>query len=118
MDGDHAFGLMALPGNPARTAAPGFCVRTSAGRAEVAFTVADPLQGPGIASIILAQMAEAARSMGIDVFEATVLPENRAMLEVFSASGYPVHTRSEPGVVTVEFPTEITADVLMRFQEG
>ncbi len=117
VDGDHAFGLLALHGSPARPAAHGFCVRTSPGRAEVAFTVADGFQGQGIASIILAQMAEAARGLGIEMFEATVLPENGSMLEVFAGSGYPVHTKSEPGLVTVQFPTEITADALKRFRD-
>ena len=113
--GDHAFGLLALQGNPPRAAAHGFCVRTAPGRAEVAFTVADRLHGQGVASIMLAQMAEAARAVGIDIFEATVLPENSAMLDVFSGSGFPVHTSSGPGVLTVEFPTELTEDALTRF---
>ena len=113
---DRAFGLLALQGDPPHPAAHGFCVRTAPGRAEVAFTVADRFQGQGVASIMLAQMAEAARAVGIEVFEATVLPENSAMLDVFSGSGFPVHSRSGPGVLTLEFPTELTADALMRFQ--
>ncbi|EQD33922.1 GNAT family acetyltransferase, partial [mine drainage metagenome] len=39
------------------------------------------------------------------------------MLDVFSKSGFPVHTTSEPGTVTVEFPTEITPDAMRLYQE-
>lgn len=113
--GSGAFGLLALQGSPQHPVAHSLCVRTGPGRAEVAFTVADRFQGLGIASILLAQMAEAANACGIELFEATVLPENSAMLEVFSQSGFQVHTRSEPGTVTVEFPTEMTPDALRHF---
>ncbi len=115
VSGCSAFGLLALQGSPHRPVAHGLCVRTGPGRAEVAFTVADPFQGLGIASILLAQMAQAAHACGIELFEATVLPENSAMLDVFSQSGFEVHTRSEPGTVTVEFPTEMTPNALRHF---
>jgi len=117
VDGEHSFGLLALQGNPPVPVAHGLCVRSGPGRAEVAFTVADSFQGKGIASIILAQMAAAASELGIAMFEATVLPENSAMLDVFANSGFPVHTTSEPGTVTVEFPTEITPDAVRRFED-
>ncbi len=117
VDGEHSFGLLALQGNPPVPVAHGLCVRSGPGRAEVAFTVADSFQGKGIASTILGQLATAASALGIAMFEATVLPENSAMLDVFSKSGFPVHTTSEPGTVTVEFPTEITPDAIRRYEE-
>ncbi len=117
VDGEHSFGLLALQGSPPSPVAHGLCVRSGPGRAEVAFTVADSFQGMGIASILLGQMATAASGMGIAMFEATVLPENSAMLDVFANSGFSVHTTSEPGTVTVEFPTEITPDAIRRFED-
>ena len=115
VDGRHAFGLLALQGAPPHPVAHGLCVRTGSGRAEVAFTVAERFQGLGIASILLAQMAQAAHASGIELFEATVLPENSAMLDVFSHSGFAVTTDSEPGTVAVEFPTEMTPDAVRHY---
>lgn len=70
--------------------------------AEVAFTVRDDYQGLGLASRMLAHLAEIARSKGIDRFEAEVLPGNAAMLKVFENSGLPMLRRRIEGVVQVE----------------
>jgi len=51
--------------------------------AEVAFTVADDLQGRGAATRLLEQLAARAGSAGIERFVAEVLPDNAAMLAVF-----------------------------------
>lgn len=117
VDGRRSFGLLALQGEPPRPLAHAVCITTSPGRAEVAFTVVDDYQGQGLASIMLAQLAEAASRMGIGIFEASVLPENSAMLDVFANSGFTLHTESQPGSVAVEFPTEITPGALSRFLE-
>ncbi len=117
VDGRRSFGLLALQGDPPRPLAHAICIFTSLGRAEVAFTVVDEYQGQGLASIMLAQLAEAASRLGIGVFEASVLPENSAMLEVFANSGFALHTDSQPGSVAVEFPTEITRGARQRFLE-
>lgn len=69
--------------------------------AEVAFTVEDVFQGQGLASRMLAHLAEIARSKGIVRFEAEVLPHNAAMLKVFENSGFPVLRRSVDDVVHV-----------------
>ena len=117
VDGRRSFGLLALQGDPPRPLAHAICISTTPGRAEVAFTVVDEYQGQGLASIMLAQLAEAASRLGIGVFEASVLPENSAMLEVFANSGFTLHTDSQPGSVAVEFPTEITKGALQRYLE-
>ncbi len=117
VDGRRSFGLLALQGDPPRPLAHAICIATTPGRAEVAFTVVDEYQGQGLASIMLAQLAEAATRVGIGVFEASVLPENSAMLEVFANSGFALHTDSQPGSVAVEFPTELTPGALRRFLE-
>jgi len=74
--------------------------------AEVAFVVTDDYQHRGIGSRLLVHLAEAARSHGIAHFHAQTLSENRDMLSVFLASGYPVTTTSEAGTVTVRFPID------------
>ncbi|MEA2423088.1 MAG: hypothetical protein QOF55_2187 [Thermoleophilaceae bacterium] len=81
----------------------------SGDRAEVAFAVADEMQGMGIATKLLAQLAEAAEACGICWFEAEVLPENHRMLDVFRDSGFAVRTHWAPGVIHVEFPTTRTS---------
>jgi GNAT superfamily N-acetyltransferase len=69
--------------------------------AEVAFVVADDYQHLSLATQLLEHLARAARQTGITVFEASVLVENRGMLDVFRHSGYPLVTTSATGVVSV-----------------
>ena len=69
--------------------------------AEVAFVVADEYQHQGIATALLDALADDARRAGIERFVASVLAENRAMLDVFRHSGFPISTAHEDGVVTV-----------------
>jgi GNAT superfamily N-acetyltransferase len=71
-------------------------------RAEVALEVADAMQGKGLGTALLCQLAAAANQLGIQVLDAEVLPENRQMLHVFRDCGYPVKVRSLPGVELVE----------------
>ncbi len=72
--------------------------------AEVAFVVADEAQHQGIGTQLLAHLAEAAVANGITVFEAQTLAENRAMLDVFLNSGFPVESHCEYGTVHIRFP--------------
>ncbi len=72
--------------------------------AEVAFLVEDAHQGRGIAQLLLEHLAEAARERGITKFTAEVLPQNRAMAQVFADAGYRVSKGIEDGVLMVEFP--------------
>lgn len=106
-----------IQGQPAEVVGHGMFICTGGSRAEAAFTVADSLQGKGIGSILLGQLAQAANSMGIEMFEAMVKPDNSAMLEVFSESGFAVRTTSEPDLVTLEFATELTPEAMRRFDE-
>ncbi|HMA17548.1 MAG TPA: GNAT family N-acetyltransferase, partial [Thermoanaerobaculia bacterium] len=78
-------------------------------RAEVAFAVADALQGQGIGTSLLDRLARIAREKGIETFEAEVLPYNRKMIEVFVDSGFDVRRRSEEGVVKFELSLSPTA---------
>jgi GNAT superfamily N-acetyltransferase len=72
--------------------------------AEIAFLVAGPFRGRGIASLLLARLARAARAFGILRFEVRVLPENLEMLEVFRGSGMPYRERPLEGEVRVLIP--------------
>jgi acetyl coenzyme A synthetase (ADP forming)-like protein len=70
-------------------------------RAEVAFAVAEALQGHGIGTRLLERLADAAREQGIDTFDAYVLSDNRRMLDVFRDSGFVATTELEGGVCHV-----------------
>ena len=79
-------------------------VKLEDARAEVAVEVADKLHGRGLGTILIEQLAEVAEAHGITHFVAEVLPENRAMLDVFR-DGFDASLRFHNGTDTVEFPT-------------
>src|SRR4029453_18048702 len=85
-------------------------------RAEVALAIADAVQGRGLGTILLGQLAEAADRAGIGVLGAEVLPRNHRMVTVFRDSGFPITTRTIPGVVLVEVSTSLTPEGLERFE--
>ena len=76
--------------------------------AEVAFTVADELQGRGVGTRLLEQLAETAADAGISEFVAEVMPDNRAMLSVFADAGFAVSRRLEGGTTEVRLAIEST----------
>ena len=76
--------------------------------AEVAFVVADECQHHGIGSLLLDELASAARERGITTFVADTLDENLTMLEVFTHSGFPITRHYEYGTVTLRFPIACT----------
>src|SRR6476619_1143035 len=92
-------------------------VRVDHGPAEVAFAVADALQGEGIATTMLAHLAAAARGAGIDRFVADVLPENHRLADVFRQSGFEVSVRAEPDALVFSMPTELDAGAQRRYDE-
>ena len=69
--------------------------------AEVAFTVEEDYHGQGIASRLLRHLAYIARQKGIAQFEADVLPQNQAMIKVFSRSGLGMNKAIEVGNIHV-----------------
>ena len=73
--------------------------------AEAAVTVLDEYQNRGIATALLLRLADQARRNGISTFTASVMWENRALLDGLRAFGAEVMP-SEPGVasVRVAFP--------------
>ncbi|MGA9858956.1 MAG: GNAT family N-acetyltransferase [Solirubrobacteraceae bacterium] len=117
VDYDERYGLVAEFGSPAQIVAHGAYVRLGEDRAEVAFLVADAWQRRGIATILLAHLADSARRSGITTFVADVLPANHRMIEVFRESGFAVEVRSTPDAIKVTFPTSLTSEAADRFQE-
>ncbi|MGC8461948.1 MAG: GNAT family N-acetyltransferase [Candidatus Dormibacteria bacterium] len=67
------------------------------GSAEVAFAVADAVQGLGVGSLLLDRLVVEAQRRGITSFTAHTLSENERMLEVFHNSGLSVVTNMEGG---------------------
>ncbi|QAY71251.1 GNAT family N-acetyltransferase [Xylanimonas protaetiae] len=85
------------------------------GLAEVAFNIADSVQGVGLGSVLLEHLAAAARERGLRRFTADVLPQNGGMLAVFRDAGYDVRQHLDDGVVTVSVdldPTERSRQVM------
>jgi acetate---CoA ligase (ADP-forming) len=84
--------------------------------AEVALAIADAMQGKGLGTILLGQLAEAAHQLGVDLLSAEVLPQNHKMVQVFRDSGFPVKTHAVPGALLFEVPTLLTPEGLERFE--
>ena len=85
--------------------------------AEVAFTVADELQGRGAATRLLEQLAIRAADVGIERFVAEVLPENAAMLAVFRDAGFEESRTLSGGEIEVRFPIAPTERFRARVEE-
>jgi acyl-CoA synthetase (NDP forming)/GNAT superfamily N-acetyltransferase len=117
--GDRAdgYGLIVATGAQERVVAHAVFEVERPGRAEVAFAVADEMQGRGVATLLLAHLAQVASARGIHTFTATVLPENRRMIGVFRESGFPVEVQASPDGIEVEFPTELGEDARRRFED-
>ncbi len=109
-------GLLALRGEPEVIVGHGLYMRSSPDRAEVAFAVADGLQGHGLGTILLGHLAEEAHRAGIPLFYAEVMPENQRMLTVFRDSGFPARSRVAGGVVEIELPTSLSHRALEAFE--
>lgn len=72
--------------------------------AEVAFIVADAYQHQGIGLMLLYNLADAARPLGITEFTAETQADNRSMMGVFIASGFPVSSSMQDEFITATFP--------------
>jgi L-amino acid N-acyltransferase YncA len=72
-------------------------------RAEVAVEVADRLHGCGLGTILIERLSRVAERRGIVTLTAEVLPENRAMLDVFR-DGFDARLTFREGLDSVQFP--------------
>ena len=88
-----------------------------ASTAEVAFAVADELQGHGVGTRLLEQLAGRAHEAGVEQFVAEVMPENAPMLHVFEDAGFEVHRELESGTLEVRFDIGPTPAYLARVDE-
>jgi acyl-CoA synthetase (NDP forming)/GNAT superfamily N-acetyltransferase len=75
---------------------------------EVAFLVADGLQGKGIGTQLLEHLASSQRQLGVTQFVADVMADNSAMLRVFHDAGFTLRERRDHGTVMLEMDTEAT----------
>ena len=81
----------------------------SSDRAEVAFAIADALQGRGVGTRMLELLAGIARDHDIRTFDAYVLHDNERMMRVFVDSGFDVERRLDGGMFHVVLSLEPTA---------
>lgn len=86
-------------------------------RAEVAFAIADRLQGRGVGTRMLERLADIAATRGVRTFNAYVLGENRRMMEVFLECGFAVQRHVDGGVYHVVLSLERTAEYEERAAE-
>jgi acetyltransferase len=82
--------------------------------AEVAFVIEDTYQGKGIGTKLMEWLANVARDNGITTFEASVLAENREMMNVFKDYGFHVTSKREEGEYRVTFPIARTKLVTQK----
>jgi acyl-CoA synthetase (NDP forming)/RimJ/RimL family protein N-acetyltransferase len=78
--------------------------------AEVAFFVDDANHGRGLATVLLEHLAVRAREVGLTGFTASVLPENRKMIGVFTQAGFETATRFADGVIEVRLGLQPTPE--------
>ncbi|HST39537.1 MAG TPA: GNAT family N-acetyltransferase [Conexibacter sp.] len=114
---DDRWGIVAVAGDDETVLAHGCAVREAPGSeaAEVAFVVARELRGEGVATALLALLADRARAAGIARLTAVVLPENHAMIDVFRDSGLQPQVRAAAGELHVTMPSELGAQARERF---
>jgi GNAT superfamily N-acetyltransferase len=86
-------------------------------RAEVAVEVADRMHGCGLGTVLIGRLASVAEQRGITRFLAEVLPDNRAMLDVFR-DGFDAQLSFRDGTDAVEFPTASWRLARERYGEG
>ncbi len=85
--------------------------------AEVAFAVADDLQGVGVGTRLLEQIALRAGEGGIERLVFEILSGNRSMLRVVADAGLPFEQRISRGVIEVTMRIEPTAAYAVRVDE-
>src|SRR5512144_2501295 len=90
---------------------------TDPDEAEIAMVVGDALHGRGIGTLLLEHLAHAARANGLRRLVATVLWENRRMLEVLACSGMRHSRTMNDGVVDVVIPLLVEEALLQAVDE-
>jgi GNAT superfamily N-acetyltransferase len=78
--------------------------------ADVAVAVVDAWQQRGVATALLTRLAQRAQACGIRRLSATILPENRDVLELLSAAGAAEGPESGSGLVEFEIDLDRVAE--------
>jgi acetyl coenzyme A synthetase (ADP forming)-like protein len=102
-------GSLAEDGRERIVAVAGWTRLRDPAAAEVAFAVEDRMQGKGVGTRLLEQLAADAAAAGVERFVAEVLPQNRPMLAVFADAGFETTRALVGGAVEVQLsitPTE------------
>ena len=94
-DQDQEFVLVAEAGKRLVGVATFIRDPKAAGRAEVAFAIADALQGRGVGTRMLETLADIAREHGIQTFDAYVMHDNQRMMQCLSRLG--IRSRTAAG---------------------
>jgi RimJ/RimL family protein N-acetyltransferase len=66
-------------------------------RAEIAMLVRDDLQNQGLGTYLTQKLTQIARSMGIQEFVASIIPENRPVVRIFEPLDLPIHQKKYMG---------------------
>jgi GNAT superfamily N-acetyltransferase len=69
-------------------------------RSEVAITVAEDLHGQGIGKLLLKQLIQCARELGVRHLDASVLAQNSRISNLLHHTGLPLESRIEEGILT------------------
>ena len=85
--------------------------------AEAAFAVADALQGLGIATRMLEQLAAHAAAAGVERFVFEIMSANASMRRVVAEAGLEVHRELSEGVVEATMSIEPTGAYTARIDE-
>jgi acyl-CoA synthetase (NDP forming)/RimJ/RimL family protein N-acetyltransferase len=115
-DGDARVPLLAHLGDRV-VAVAGYDRLNEPDAAEIAFAVAEDQQGRGLATSMLQQLADVAAARGITRFDAEVMGENRAMLQVFGSAGFGVRRASTGGIVHLALDLRPTAGLAERIDD-
>jgi RimJ/RimL family protein N-acetyltransferase len=108
VDGIDRFALVAIADDA--IVGVGRLERIEPKTAEVAFVVADRYQHRALGQFIARQLAEVARSLGIETFVADVLPGNTPMLHLLPDAGFAVERSASDGVVRLTCPLGLAND--------
>jgi acetate---CoA ligase (ADP-forming) len=108
VDYDREFGVIGESSDEIVAVAHYFASKPEPRVAEVAFAIADAAQGCGMGTKLLEVLVAAARTHGIERFDADVLSDNGRMLDVFQGMGFTVTTEVADGTVHLSFPIAST----------
>ena len=68
---------------------------------EIAITVTDAMQGHGIGKILLHQLIDCARKLGVHHMDASVMADNTRMMKLIRKSGLPFKSHLQDGINTI-----------------